>query len=174
MVYLVRHGQTDWNLFKRANGSTDTFLNKTGIEQANLQAENLKNIHFDVCFCSPQTRARQFCEIIYKGSVTFDDRLKEINIGEFEGMEETAEMMKSFMIATQKGDKGTEKFELFIKRNCDLCDEIMQEYSEKNILIVTHAVNARVINYYFIGKPEDYDFNKAVARNNQFLTFENR
>ena len=69
MIYLMRHGQTDWNLFKRCNGVTDTYLNKTGIEQANLQAEKLKDVNFDVCFCSPQTRARQFCEIIYNGPI---------------------------------------------------------------------------------------------------------
>ena len=54
MVYLIRHGQTDWNLFKRCNGCTDTYLNQTGIRQAKLQAENLQNICFDACFCSPQ------------------------------------------------------------------------------------------------------------------------
>ena len=169
----MRHGQTDWNLFKRANGITDTYLNKTGIEQAKLQAEKLKNICFDLCFCSPLTRARQFCEIIYKGAIIFDDRLTEIDCGEFEGMEETPEMMKSFWQAIQSGDKGTENFKLFIKRTCDLCDIIAQEHKGKNILIVTHAANARVINYYFNGKPKDYDFSKAVAGNNEFLTFEN-
>ena len=67
MIYLIRHGQTDWNLFKRCNGVTDTFLNKVGIEQAKQQADNLKSISFDMCFCSPLTRARQYCEIINKG-----------------------------------------------------------------------------------------------------------
>ena len=173
MIYLVRHGQTDWNLFKRCNGCTDTYLNQTGIKQAKLQTEKLKNVIFDACFCSPQTRARQFCEIIYKGSVVFDDRLVEINCGEFEGMEETAEMMKSFWQAIKIGDKGTENFQAFIKRNCDLCDSIMDEQKGKNVLIVTHAANVRVINYYFKGKPKDYDFNKAIAGNNEFLIFEN-
>lgn len=173
MIYLLRHGQTDWNLFKRANGYTDTYLNKTGIEQAKLQAENLRDINFDVCFCSTLTRARQFCEIIYKGSILFDDRLVEINCGEFEGMEETTEMMKSLWQAIQSGDRGTENFRMFMKRNFDLCDLIMQEYKGKNVLIVTHALNARIINYYFSGKPKDYDFTKGVARNNEFLTFEN-
>jgi probable phosphoglycerate mutase len=75
MIYLVYHGQTDWNLFKRANGVTDTFLNRTGIAQAKLQAENLRSVSFDACFCSPQTRARQTCEIIYQGPIVLDDRL---------------------------------------------------------------------------------------------------
>lgn len=54
MIYLVRQGQTDWNLFRRFNGVTETFLNQNGIEQAKKQAEELKDIEFDICFCSPQ------------------------------------------------------------------------------------------------------------------------
>lgn len=173
MIYLVRHGETDWNLFKRCNGSTDTFLNKTGIEQAKSQAENLKNVNFDACFCSSQTRARQFCDIIYNGLIVFDDRLAEIYCGEFEGMEETAEMMKSLWQSTQTGDKGTENFSGFIKRNCDLCNIIAKEYKGKNVLIVTHAINTRVINYYFTGKPKDYDWNKRVMEKGELITFDN-
>jgi|SRR5690554_1796365 len=173
MIYLVRHGQTDWNLFKRFNGCTDTYLNQTGIAQANHQAENLQNISFDVCFCSPQTRARQFYEIIYKGSIRFDERLAEIDCGKFEGTEETTESMKLFWQATQNGDMGTEKFDLFIKRNCDLCDIIMDKYNGKNVLIVTHAANARVINYYFKGKPDNYDFLKRVSDKGGLITYEN-
>ena len=173
MIYLVRHGETDWNLFNRCNGITDTFLNKTGIEQAKLQADHLKKINFDVCFCSPQARARQFCEIIYQGAIIFDDRLSEIICGEFEGMEETAEMMKSFWQAIQTGDKGTENFLAFMKRNIDLCDKIMEEHEGENVLIVTHAANARVINYFFTGKQQDYDFNKMIVKKGEFITFDN-
>ena len=173
MIYLVRHGETDWNLFKRFNGCTDTYLNQTGIKQANLQADNLNNISFDVCFCSPQTRARQFCEIIYKGPIVLDDRLTEINCGEFEGTEETKETMKLFWQATINGDMGTERFDVFLKRNCDLCNIIKEKYKGKNVLIVTHAANTRVINYYFEGKPENYDFSKRVIEKGELITYEN-
>ena len=47
----------------------------------------------------------------------------------------------------------TESFDAFIKRNCDLCDLIMDEWKERNVLIVTHAANTRIINYYFTGNP---------------------
>ncbi|MBU5331638.1 histidine phosphatase family protein [Anaerocolumna aminovalerica] len=171
MIYLVRHGQTDWNLFRKFNGCTDTELNNTGVEQAKLQAENMSSVSFDACFCSPQKRARQTCEIIFKGAIVFDERLSEINCGEFEGTEETAESMKLFWQAVMNGDKGTENFKDFIKRNSNFCNMIAKEYKSKNILIVTHAANARVINYYFTGKPKEYDFSKAVAQNGEILKF---
>ena len=173
MIYLIRHGETDWNLFKRCNGCTDTYLNRTGIAQARQQAEHLKDVCFKACFCSPQTRARQFCEIIYKGSITYDDRLAEIYCGEFEGLEETEDMMKMFWLAIQTGDKGTEHFGAFIKRNCDLCDAIMENYRGENVLIVTHAANARVINYYFNDKPKGYDFTERVIEKGGLILFDN-
>ncbi len=173
MIYLVRQGQTDWNLFRRANGVTDTFLNQTGIAQAKLQAENLRKVSFDACFCSSQTRARQTCEIIYQGPIVFDDRLAEIDCGDYEGKKETKVMMILFWLAIKTGAKGTERYDAFIKRNCDLCDVITEEYKGKNVLIVTHAGNVRVINYYFNGKPKDFNFAKAVVKMGGVLKFEN-
>ena len=175
MIYLVRHGETDWNLFRKTNGVTDTFLNQTGIAQSKLQAENLKNLSFDTCFCSPRTRARQTCEIIYKNLIVLDDRLAEINFGEFEGKDETdVEVRKQIAEAIMSGDKGTESFKDFMKRCCDFCDMIVEKYDRKNVLIVTHAGNTRVIDYYFKGKPGDYNFNKpTIIKTGGLLTFEN-
>jgi probable phosphoglycerate mutase len=174
MIYLVRQGETEWNLLKKFNGCTDIELNQTGIAQAKLQAENLRNISFDACFCSPQKRARQTCEIIYKGQIMFDVRLIEINCGEFEGTAETADSMKLFWQAAMVGDKGTESFKAFMKRSCDFCDMIAADNKGKNVLIVTHAANIRVIDYYFSGKPKDYNFIKPTGiKNGGLLTFEN-
>jgi broad specificity phosphatase PhoE len=174
MIYLVRHGQTDWSLFRRFNGVTDTYLNQTGIAQSKLLAENFKNVKFDACFCSPRIRARQTCEIIYQGPIVFDDRLAEINIGDLEGTDETdVEAMKLFWQAVMSGDKGVENYREFMKRCCDFCDMIVEKYNGKNVLIVSHGVVSRVINYYFKGKPRDYDFMPGVIKNGGLLTFKN-
>jgi len=173
MIYLVRQGQTDWNLFKRANSITETFLNQTGIEQSKQQAKNLKGVRFDACFCSPQIRTRQTCEIIYKGLITFDDRLIEAICGEFEGREETAEFWKEAWLAFQTGDKGTEKLEDFMKRSFNFCDMLKKQYSGMNVLVVTHAGNVRALAYYFRGKPEDYNFHVTPIVNGGLITFEN-
>lgn len=82
-------------------------------------------------------------------------------------------MMILFWLAIKNGAKGTERYDEFIKRNCDLCDVIMNEYKGKNVLIVTHAGNVRVINYYFTGKPEGYNFVKKVIEKGGLITYEN-
>lgn len=174
MIYIIRQGETDWNRCHRFNGTTETFLNQTGINQAKQQAEELKEITFDVCFCSPQKRAIQSCEIIYKGNMICDDRLAEIDCGDFEGKEETRENMLLFLQASKKGEQNTESFASFIQRTCDFCNMITKQYTNCNVLIVTHAANARVMNYFFQGKPADYDFMKPVAQNGTYLTFNNK
>lgn len=173
MVYLVRHGETDWNLFKRANGITETFLNGTGIEQSKRQADSLKDVVFDACFCSPLMRARQTCEIIYKGPIIFDNRLIEMRCGDFEGMEETPDMWKSFFRAAESGERGVEKLGDFMKRSFSFCDMLKEKYQGKNVLVVAHAANVRAIVYYFRGKPTEYDFHKTPVKSGERMTFEN-
>ncbi len=104
----------------------------------------------------------------------FDDRLAEINCGEFEGKDETALFFKLlFWLAVSNGSKGVESFNEFTNRNCGFCDTVMEKHKGKNVLIVTHSANARVINYYFNGKPEHYNWRKNVVKNGGLLTFEN-
>jgi probable phosphoglycerate mutase len=51
---------------------------------------------------------------------------------------------------------------------------IVEKYNGKNVLIVTHAGNVRVIDYYFNGKPKDYNFTRrTVIKNGGLLSFEN-
>ena len=173
MIYLVRHGETDWNLFNRWNGNTDTYLNKTGITQAHALAEHLRHVRFAACYCSPRSRARQFCEILYNGATVFDESLSEIHCGVFEGLEETPEMMESFWQAIQTGDKGTESITAFMGRNFALCDMVVEKHQGEDILIVTHAANTRVIDYYFAGKPRGFDFKKRVIGNGEVKTYGN-
>ena len=87
VIYIIRHGQTDWNKEKVMQGQTDIPLNETGKEQAREQGEKLKNIVFDYIFCSPLTRTKQTLKnlnVKCKTKIIYDDRLKERNYGEFE------------------------------------------------------------------------------------------
>ncbi len=88
-IYLVRHGETDWNKVKRLQGVTDILLNAFGIELAEKTAEGLKEIPFDRIYTSPLTRARQTAEIL-RGDRKIDiiptQGLLEISFGDYEGL----------------------------------------------------------------------------------------
>ena len=87
-IYLVRHGQTDWNYQKKIQGQQDVDINEQGIRQAEKLAEILKNVPFEYAVCSPLTRAHHTAEILLKYHsvpLSYDERLKEIYLGEWEG-----------------------------------------------------------------------------------------
>ena len=89
-LILVRHGETSWNKERRVQGSdSDIELNDTGLEQARKVANFLKNEPINVIFSSPMQRARATAEAIasyHQVPVEFDQGLKELNVGELEGM----------------------------------------------------------------------------------------
>jgi len=87
-LYIVRHGETDWNTEKRIQGQTDIELNENGVRLAELTSEGLKDVEFDYIFSSPLKRAYKTAEIIRGERTTEivrDDRLKEMFFGKYEG-----------------------------------------------------------------------------------------
>ena len=62
MLYIMRHGKTDGNALHKLQGRTDIPLNAEGISMAEAAAVEYADIHFDICFCSPLTRAKQTAE----------------------------------------------------------------------------------------------------------------
>lgn len=87
---LIRHGQTDWNLARRIQGSTDIPLNDTGREDARWAAEKLAGTAHHAVYTSPLSRARETAEIIAQrvgldiAGVVPD--LREREFGEGEGL----------------------------------------------------------------------------------------
>lgn len=88
-IYLIRHGETDWNKIKRLQGITDIPLNAYGIELAEKTAEGLKDIPFDRIYTSPLIRAYKTAEIIRGGrpiEIIPTQGLLEISFGDYEGL----------------------------------------------------------------------------------------
>lgn len=87
-LYIIRHGQTSWNVERRLQGRSDIALNENGRALAAQTAEGMKNIPFDLAFTSPLRRARETAELILKGRdvpVAEDGRIIEISFGIYEG-----------------------------------------------------------------------------------------
>ena len=88
-IYLIRHGETDWNKVKKLQGVTDVPLNAYGIELAEKTAKGLKDISFDIIYSSPLIRARRTAEIIRgdrKIEIIPTEGLLEISFGDYEGL----------------------------------------------------------------------------------------
>ncbi len=85
IIYIVRHGQTDYNVEGRYGGRIDVPLNDTGIKQAQELHEKLKDIKFDLVYSSPLQRAIKTAEIICDNEIIKDDRIIERDNGELEG-----------------------------------------------------------------------------------------
>ena len=97
-IYIVRHGQTDWNVEGRYGGRIDVPLNKKGLEQAYLTKEKLQDIIFDKIYSSPLIRAITTAKIIRDQNIIIDKRIIERNNGDLEGKLKTEIKEKIILI----------------------------------------------------------------------------
>ena len=88
-IYLIRHGETTWNLEERFQGTTDTELTPKGYEQGAHLADRLKQTPFNNIFTSPLQRARITASLIaasQEAQAQEDEDFREISFGKWEGM----------------------------------------------------------------------------------------
>jgi len=165
-VYLIRHGETDWNSERKLQGQTDIPLNEYGIELAEITAKELKNIKFDRIFSSPLIRAVQTAEILRgdrKLSIITDDRIKEINFGLCEGTvipryeDEPVSPIWKFEFDTENymPAEGGETFAQIYERSDDFFKKCIMPLEEEceNVLIVGHGCFNRTLLNPMMGRP---------------------
>ena len=91
-LYIVRHGQTDWNKVRKLQGLTDIQLNENGRRVAIDLGDKLEQegVTFDEIFSSPLIRAYETACLIrgrQNVPITRDERIREISFGVSEGMD---------------------------------------------------------------------------------------
>lgn len=87
-IYVLRHGQTNWNVNKRIQGKQDIELNEIGIKQAYEAKEKFNLLNIDLIMCSPLKRTKKTAEIINQDKnvhIIYKKELIERDLGEFEG-----------------------------------------------------------------------------------------
>ncbi|MEG0873797.1 MAG: alpha-ribazole phosphatase [Clostridiales bacterium] len=87
-LYLIRHGETDFNKAKVYYGATDCPLNSNGRKDGEKLAKSFEKIPIDFIYTSPLIRASETANIIFRGKdipTQEDDRIKEMNFGIWEG-----------------------------------------------------------------------------------------
>ena len=153
MLYIVRHGETDWNRQKKVQGHTDIPLNEYGRHLAEETAEGMKDIPIDIGYTSPLKRARETAEIILKGRnipLLDEPRIQEIGFGICEeihtGTQEKEPGSDEFNLfftdtASYIPPEGAESVEELYERTGQFLEELCgrRELEDKNILISTHG-----------------------------------
>ncbi len=158
-IYVVRHGQTDWNVKEIVQGHSDIPLNETGKDQARETAELLKDIPFDAIFSSDLSRAVQTAEIVKmerKLAVNASNLIRERNFGKYEGKlsadyraenKEIFARMESMTneerVKIQVAD--VENEEVAVSRVITFLREIAVTYADKNVLVVSHGGVMRIL-----------------------------
>jgi broad specificity phosphatase PhoE len=107
-IYIVRHGETDWNAEGRLLSRTDRPLNTQGEAQARDLAAALADIAWERAFASPLVRARRTAEVALAARsdappLALDERLVEMDFGPYEGMSE-AELEADPVAVTRRRD----------------------------------------------------------------------
>ena len=173
MIYIVRHGQTDWNKAGRMQGRTDIPLNETGKQQALEVAKKLKGIEFDKVFSSPLKRAIQTAKIITGNNIIIDKRLIERDNGLLEGkIKKEIKVLPNFNDLNDTS-YGVESLESIKNRLDSFYNEILKKYPKQNILIVTHAGVGIYTKCFFVGEPKDNNYLSYKLKNGEVWVFEN-
>jgi broad specificity phosphatase PhoE len=149
-LYLARHGQTDWNLDGRLQGSADIPLNATGRLQAAALAERLKGVHLDAVYSSALKRSRETAEIVH-GAAPLQALagLNERRLGAFEGRHGDADYDRRSHLPDDTLDGG-ESIAQFFARIRTTLDGILARHPSGAILVVGHgATNQMIIRALF-------------------------
>lgn len=158
-LYIIRHGETDWNKSLRLQGQTDIALNDNGRLLAQVTARALQNVSFDFCITSPLIRAKETAKLVLdsRSVPIFEDaRIQEIGFGTYEGKRVKNEfgvitdpIFENFFHcpAAYQPPKDGETLQQLCDRTAAFLRELAdnQDFAQKTILVSTHGAASRAM-----------------------------
>lgn len=162
-IYVVRHGQTDYNVKHVFQGHADIPLNEIGIEQAKETALKFEGVNVDMILVSPLQRAVQTAKYISEIAdvpITIEQRLIERCFGDMEGHPNREDWNIRMMLDYEKNYdiENIEPIQSLFKRIYCFLDEITEKYKDKKVVLVTHGAVSQPIECYFNGMPSVVDY----------------
>jgi broad specificity phosphatase PhoE len=154
VLYIARHGETEWNAKRFFQGQKDSPLTESGIIQAQNLAKKLKTIHFDSVFSSDLLRAKRTAEIVTLErnlAIQTTALLRERNYGSFEGRSisdvknELGHLFEEYATLSQDAKfvhsyiPEMESYETISTRFITFIREASTSYAGKTLLIVCHG-----------------------------------
>ena len=167
-IYFLRHGETQWNLERRIQGSTawtDLTDNGVRLAEATLRGMQAQGLKFDCLFSSPYLRALHTANIIGDGLGLVpktDDRLREISFGPYEGTHYSDGLFADDNIRACFRDPpnyiardGAESFAAVTARVADFIESELKPLSEtcSRVLVVAHGGILRTVVGLATGRP---------------------
>ena len=162
-LHLIRHGQTNWNEERRAQGHSVSNLSNIGIDEAIALGLKFKLIIFVKFFCSSSLRTRQTAELVFPKTelnIEYLDSLREIFLGPWEG-----KLYKDIEIENPESHNhfwkephlfkltGAENFYQLQKRAIKVVDSIVEKFESKKVVIVSHGALIKTLLCFAERKP---------------------
>ncbi len=167
LIYLVRHGQTEFNHAQRLQGQWDSVLTELGVEQARRMGAHLKPLVDDpdrwVMIASPLGRTVRTAEIIretigLKSEISLEPRIKEVDVGEWEGFHHHEIEAVAPGITREPGwllrAPGGERYEDLAGRIGSFIAEIDESDGRRRI-VVSHGIAGRIMRALYAGLPPE-------------------
>ena len=146
-IYLLRHGETDWNKEERLQGHKDILMNEQGIMQIKEVASHIhsNSMEIDVIISSPLCRARMSAEIVaeeigyFCKNIIIEPLFIERSFGNAEGLTKEERSDKS------EEEYGMESVEMLCERAKKGITKYIERDEKQNILIVAHGAIIKAI-----------------------------
>jgi len=160
-VYIVRHGQTAWNLEEVFRGRADIPLDETGKKEVHLAGEALKDEILHAVYSSPLSRSMETAENVAKFHdlpVTPLEAIIDISYGEWEGVglkEVQQQSPDLYELWLQEPHKirfpQGETLEEVRSRTMEALEELLKKHHNENIVLVAHRVPNKVLCCALLG-----------------------
>lgn len=179
-LYVIRHGQTTWNIEGKMQGHTNIPLNSVGHEQAEIAANELKDINFDIIISSPLDRALDTAKHV-NGSkntqIITDIRLIERSFGELEGRSSNDLQKINFSInelldfSINYDKYNVETIQDLFDRVENFINDLKNNYQDKTILVSTHNGIAQVLDIILNNLPKTTNLLDVSFKNCEYRRY---
>ncbi|HSF83538.1 MAG TPA: histidine phosphatase family protein [Anaerolineales bacterium] len=177
-LYLIRHGETDWNVEGRWQGQADVPLNGKGKEQAAQIAQELAQVGLQAIYSSDLVRARETAKalaMVSGLSPLYDPRLREIDQGEWQGLLVT-EIQARYGEAFQRrlesplsvAPPGGETVEQVRTRVVSAIEDILVRYPIERVAVVSHGFALALVQVHYLGLPIQQVWER-VPKNDEWI-----
>lgn len=153
-LFFARHGETDWNVRKLIQGSTDIELNECGVQQAHVLADALRELEIDRIYCSRLKRAAETAEIAAAAlgvPCTVKAGLEEICMGDWEGHTwyevKCSDEARYEHWKTNRRDARPPRGETYAELAARMIAAVLEVIREDrgNVLILTHSACIQIL-----------------------------